>query len=299
MCRHPKILYVFIVTEVHYKQHNKVITIWKRVSNGNWKAAWLSLRVCTSSDTVVTAWPTRIMLKVTGSIMPGILSMLPITVSAATTDGKQESATPLNRDELSLYTVPQQKFQYAEPEAGELEQSVATLRKLVEPYTAWCQGTYDKIKPKVQSVVDFGNDTCAYLKNPPKDFYPRAGVIGFTGVLGLFLARGSRIKKLIYPTALMTVSASLYYPEQAATIAKSTGECVYDCAVKSYVAVEKILKPWRKTDSEMDAWSSQWDLAIRNHTATFSWYCRLTCATSTFSHVCDFLMPTFCTKLHM
>lgn len=167
--------------------------------------------------------------------------MLPVTVFAATTDGEKESTTPVNRDELSLYTVPQQTSQYAEPDAGELEQSVATLRKLVEPYTSWCQGAYDKVKPKVQSVVDFGNDTYASFRNPPKDFYPRLGVIGFTGVLGLSLARGSRIKKLIYPAGLMTLSASLYYPERAATIAKSTGDCVYDCAVQSYAAMEKIL----------------------------------------------------------
>lgn len=87
-----------------------------------------------------------------------------------------------------------------------------------------------------------------------KDFYPRAGVIGFTGVLGLFLARGSRIKKLIYPAGLIAVSASLYYPEQAAAVAKSTGESVYDRAVQSYAAVENILKPRGKaqegTDSE-------------------------------------------------
>lgn len=174
--------------------------------------------------------------------MPGVLRLLPITVFAANTDGEKESTTPVNRDELSLYTVPpQQKCRCAEPDAGELEQSVATLRKLVEPYTAWCQGAYDRVKPKVQSVVDLGNDTYASFQNPPKDFYPRLGVIGFTGVLGLFLARGSRIKKLLYPAGLMTLSASLYYPEQAATIAKSTGDCVYDCAVQSYAAMEKIV----------------------------------------------------------
>lgn len=168
--------------------------------------------------------------------------MLPVTVFAATSDGEEESTTPVSRDELSLYTVPeQQKSRYAEPDTGELEQSVATLRKLVEPYAAWCQGAYDKVKPKVQGVVDLGSDTYASFQHPPKDFYPRLGVIGFTGVLGLFLARGSRIKKLLYPAGLMTLSASLYYPEQAAAIAKSTGDRVYDSAVQSYAAMEKIV----------------------------------------------------------
>ncbi|XP_040910965.1 MICOS complex subunit MIC26-like [Toxotes jaculatrix] len=193
------------------------------------------------------------MLKVTGSAMPGALSLLPITVVAAAGDGEKDATTPLHLDDLSLYTAPPQKSLYVEPEAGQLEQSVATLRKRVEPYTAWCQGTYDKIKPTVQSVIQCGNDTYSYFKNPPKDFYPRAGVIGFTGVLGLLLARGSRIKKLIYPTGLMTVSASLYYPEQASAIAKSTGESVYDFAVQGYAAAEKMLNPQSKSEKATDS----------------------------------------------
>ncbi|XP_056247014.1 MICOS complex subunit MIC26-like [Seriola aureovittata] len=191
------------------------------------------------------------MLKVTGSAMPGTLSLLPITVFAGG-DEEKETTTTLHLDELSLYTAPQQKSRYVEPEAGQLEQSVATLRNVVEPYTTWCQGTYNKIKPKVQSFVQCGSDTYDYLKNPPKDFYPRAGVIGFTGVLGVLLARGSRIKKLIYPAALMTVSTSLYYPEQAAAIAKSSGDSVYDRAVQSYAALEKMLNPQRKTENGTD-----------------------------------------------
>uniref|UniRef100_A0A0E9WSL9 MICOS complex subunit n=1 Tax=Anguilla anguilla TaxID=7936 RepID=A0A0E9WSL9_ANGAN len=31
---------------------------------------------------------------------------------------------------------------------------------------------------------------------------------------------GSRIKKLIYPTGLMTLATSMYYPQQAASVAK-------------------------------------------------------------------------------
>nr|QCP69323.1 apolipoprotein O [Lateolabrax maculatus] len=183
------------------------------------------------------------MLKVTGSAMPGAGSLLPTAVLAAAGDGEKEAAAgPLHRDELSLYTAPQQTSRYVDPEAGQLEQSVATLRKSVEPYTGWCQDAYDKIKPRVQSAARFGVDTYVYLKDPPKDFYPRAGVIGFTGVLGLFLARGSRIKKLIYPTGLVAVSASLYYPEQAAAIARSTGDSAYDRAVRGYAAVEKLLR---------------------------------------------------------
>lgn len=174
------------------------------------------------------------------------MSPQPVTAVAATVaaEGEKALTPPLLQDELSLYTVPEQnQGRFAEPEAGRLEESVATVRKSVAPYTDWCRFTYDHIKPKAQRGIQAGRDTFGYLKDPPKDFYPRAGVIGFTGVLGLFLGRSSRLKRLVYPAALMTLSASLYYPEQAANIAKSTGESVYERAVQGYAAVERIFKP--------------------------------------------------------
>ncbi|KAI3374237.1 hypothetical protein L3Q82_006088 [Scortum barcoo] len=188
------------------------------------------------------------MLKVTGSAMPGVVSLLwPGAVFAAAAGGEADTAAPppapLHRDELSLYAAaPRQEPRYVEPEAGQLEQSVAAFRKSVEPYTERCQGAYGQIKPKVQAAVRFGTDAFEYLQNPPKDFYPRAGVISFSGVLGLFLARGSRIKKLIYPAGLVAVSAALYYPEQAVVITRSTRDTVYDRAVQGYAALERMLK---------------------------------------------------------
>lgn len=210
-----------------------------------------------SSDAVVHAWPAEIMLKVTGRAMPGALTLSSFTVFAAAGDGdKAEAASApvtANVDQLSLYTVPEQKSRFVEAEAGQLEHTVAALRRFVEPCASWCQNTYDRIRPKVQGAVQFGSDTYAYLKNPPADFYPRAGVIGFTGVLGLFLARGSRIKKLVYPAGLMTVSASLYYPEQAAAIARSAGDSVYERTVQGYAAVEKLIKPQQDTKKSTDS----------------------------------------------
>ncbi|XP_038135095.1 MICOS complex subunit MIC26-like [Cyprinodon tularosa] len=190
------------------------------------------------------------MLKVTGRVMPGAWAILPFTVFAdnGVSKGEPEASPPVTLEELSLYTSPPppQTPRHAEREAGQLEETVATVRKLAEPYTTWCQGTYGVIQPKVQKAVRFGNEAYVYLQNPPKDFYPRAGIIAFAGVVGLFLARGSRIKKVLYPAGLMTLGASLYYPEQAAAIAKSTGESVYDTAVQSYAAVEKILRSQSK-----------------------------------------------------
>uniref|UniRef100_A0A3Q3EL44 MICOS complex subunit n=1 Tax=Labrus bergylta TaxID=56723 RepID=A0A3Q3EL44_9LABR len=186
------------------------------------------------------------------STMPGAQSLLPVTVYAAAGDEESGTTTPVHRDQLSLYTAPEPKSRYVEPEAGQLEDTVATLRNFLEPYKDWCQGTYGQIKPKVQSVVRFGNDTYNFLKNPPQDFYPRAGVIAFTGALGLFLGRSSRVKRLIYPAGLVTVSTSLYYPEQAVGIAKSTGDSAYERAVQTYAAVEKMLRPDNKPDNGKD-----------------------------------------------
>lgn len=181
------------------------------------------------------------------------MSLEPVTIVAADAvpDGEDKKAaiSRLQRDQLSLYTIPEQNQNpLPTPEAGRLEESFATARKSVAPYTDWCRVTYDQIKPQVQSGIQAGRDTYGYLNDPPKDFYPRAGVIGFTGILGLFLARGSRVKRLVYPAALMTLSASLYYPEQAAKIAKSTGDSVYERAVHGYAALERIFKPPTKVE---------------------------------------------------
>ncbi|XP_055054116.1 apolipoprotein O, a isoform X2 [Misgurnus anguillicaudatus] len=172
----------------------------------------------------------------------GTLGLVSASVLASSSSSEDKPDTSLNVDELSLYTTPQQKFSYVESERGQVEEGVATMRRLAEPYTNWCQGVYGAVKPRLDSTVQFGQNGYDYLKNPPPEFYPRAGVIGFAGILGLFLGRGSRLKRLIYPTGFMAVAASLYYPREAVTIAKGTGDTVYDWALQAYVAVEKLFK---------------------------------------------------------
>ncbi|XP_041707254.1 MICOS complex subunit MIC26 isoform X1 [Coregonus clupeaformis] len=193
----------------------------------------------------------RIMYKVAGvAAVPGTLSLMSGTVFAATED---KPNVTLNTDELSLYTTPQQKFRYVEPDIGHLEQGVTTLRKLAEPYVTWCQqtshsavekvqGAIGKVKPKVESAIQLGSETFTFLQNPPAEFYPRLAVIGFSGIIGLFLARGSRVKKLVYPTGLMAAGYSMYYPQAAASIAKNTGDSLYDFALQGYVNVENVFK---------------------------------------------------------
>ncbi|XP_027009115.1 apolipoprotein O, a isoform X1 [Tachysurus fulvidraco] len=168
----------------------------------------------------------------------GFSATLATMASSPDTEKPKEE---ISLDELSLYTTPQQKFHYVEPEKGTMEENVTTVREMTEPYITWCQGAYGVVKPKVDRTLQFGKDTSEYLRNPPKEFYPRAGVIGFAGILGLFLGRGSRVKRLIYPTTLMAVGASMYYPQEAVTIAKSTGDAVYEFTLQAYVTVEELV----------------------------------------------------------
>uniref|UniRef100_A0A674EHL7 MICOS complex subunit n=1 Tax=Salmo trutta TaxID=8032 RepID=A0A674EHL7_SALTR len=168
------------------------------------------------------------MYKVAGvAAVPVTLSLMSGTVFAAAED---KPNVTLNTNELSLYTTPQQKFRYVEPDIGHLEPGVTTLRKLAEPYVTW-------LKYWVTVIISF---TFTFLQNPPAEFYPLVAVIGFPGIIGLFLARGSRVKKLIYPTGLMAAGYSMYYPQVAASITKNTGDSLYDFALQGYVNVEKV-----------------------------------------------------------
>ncbi|KAF1452167.1 MICOS complex subunit MIC26, partial [Spheniscus demersus] len=154
---------------------------------------------------------------------------------------------------LSLYSSPARETKYVENPQTQLEEGVSRLRHVMEPYTAWCQlgfffflGTelIDSSKVKVDSSLcsDFFSEGCEFLQNPPAGFYPRLGVIGFAGIVGLFLARGSRIKKLVYPAGLMGIGASMYYPQQAVSIAKVAGTQLYDWSLQGYIAVESLWK---------------------------------------------------------
>ncbi|XP_066555266.1 apolipoprotein O, a isoform X1 [Amia ocellicauda] len=184
--------------------------------------------------------------------VPGGLGLASGRVVYAASEEKQDSVS-LRTEELSLYTTPQDKYKYLEPEASQLEQGISVLRKSAEPYTTWCQQTgqttvekaqeaYMAAKPRFEGSVQFGKEGYEFLRDPPPGFYPRVGVIGFAGILGLFLARGSKIKKLVYPTGLMALGASLYYPQQAVTVAKVTGDTLYDWSLWGYLAVESLWK---------------------------------------------------------
>ncbi|NWR53402.1 MIC26 protein, partial [Regulus satrapa] len=146
---------------------------------------------------------------------------------------------------LSLYSSPARETKYVENPKTDLEEGVSRLRTVMEPYTAWCQleltGS-SQIKVDSSLCSGFFSEGYEFLQKPPAGFYPRLGVISFAGIIGLFLARGSKIKKLVYPAALMGISTSMYYPQQAVAIAKVAGTQLYDWSLQGYIAVEALWK---------------------------------------------------------
>ncbi|XP_075710175.1 MICOS complex subunit MIC26 [Rhinoderma darwinii] len=180
--------------------------------------------------------------------VPGSLSFATLFVHAAT-ETKAPPKTLLKVEELSLYSSPVPETRYVENQKTELEEGISWLRTSTAPYTKWCQDVYAKAEPKVETAVEHSKVTYEMLRDAPPGFYPRLGLIGFAGIVGLFLARGSRIKKIIYPVGFMGIGASLYYPQQAATIAKNTGTVVYDWSLQGLVTLESLWKDGGKKKS--------------------------------------------------
>ncbi|XP_068773760.1 MICOS complex subunit MIC26 isoform X1 [Struthio camelus] len=184
----------------------------------------------------------RLIMVIRLGATPVSLSLLSIQVYASSSEKETSKKELLKVDELSLYSSPARETKYVENPQTQLEEGVSHLRHVMEPYTAWCQDLYAKAMPKLEKAVERGREGCEFLQNPPPGFYPRLGVIGFAGIVGLFLARGSKIKKVVYPIGFMGIGASLYYPQQAVAIAKVAGTQLYDWSLQGYIAVESLWK---------------------------------------------------------
>uniref|UniRef100_A0A4W3IJ85 MICOS complex subunit n=1 Tax=Callorhinchus milii TaxID=7868 RepID=A0A4W3IJ85_CALMI len=149
----------------------------------------------------------------------------------------------LKVDQLSLYTVPIEIYRYEEDRPSHLEETISVFRQSAEPYTTWCQGVYTTVKPKIENIVQRGKDSYVFLKNPPPEFYPRAGIIALAGFAGLVLAgRGSRVRKTIYSFGFLATCAFVYYPKEVIEAAKVSGSALYEMGIQGYLSVESLWK---------------------------------------------------------
>ncbi|KAL1006547.1 hypothetical protein UPYG_G00073680 [Umbra pygmaea] len=186
----------------------------------------------------------------------GILGLMTgaATVQAAS-EVKNKTVSPsLSIEELpSLYATPEPQLRYLEPTAGPVEQAIGDLRKWAEPFTNQCQGTalvalekaekiYRTVEPPLSTSIRTVQETYEFLIDPPPDLYPSAGVIGFSGFLGLYLAKNSRVKRLVFPVGLVAISASILYPQLASSLLKVSRDTVYIWSQQGLEAAETL---WR------------------------------------------------------
>ncbi|XP_035382176.1 apolipoprotein O, b isoform X2 [Electrophorus electricus] len=182
----------------------------------------------------------------------GTLYFMSGTVIAAS-DAKERSDSSLMIEELSLYTTPHSQVKYVETEVGHVEHGIASLRRTAEPYTVWCQEKilyaqekaeefYKTIEPGINVSIRTARDTYEFLNSPPPEFYPGVGVVGFSGILGLYLAKGCRVKGLLFPAGLMALSASMLYPQQASSVAKVMKDQLFSWSSQGHMVWEGLWK---------------------------------------------------------
>uniref|UniRef100_G3W3U7 MICOS complex subunit n=1 Tax=Sarcophilus harrisii TaxID=9305 RepID=G3W3U7_SARHA len=176
------------------------------------------------------------------------LSLLSFKVYASHKKEKRDKCS-VKVDELSLYSIPSFESKYVEEPRSPLEEGISQLRKYAVPYAYWFQVAYDKTKPTIDGAIQQGIASCEFFQNPPPGFLPRLGVIGFSGILGYFFAKGSKLKKLLYPVGFMSITASVYYPQEAFEFAQVNGEKLYDWGLRVFIILEDVWKTYFQTDA--------------------------------------------------
>ncbi|XP_069602215.1 MICOS complex subunit MIC27 isoform X1 [Ranitomeya imitator] len=170
----------------------------------------------------------------------------------------------LNPHQLSVYAIPPQESRFIEASPGRVQCVVSALRKTVWPAVTWTQNACTSVRNGVEETIQFGKDSFVYLKNPPPEFLPRVGIISVSGLAGLVLARrGSRLKKLVYPTGLAALGASVCYPAHAVIFAKVTGKKLYSAGHWTYDGVSSLWRTKPQNEVAMPVRSEDTKEALR------------------------------------
>ncbi|XP_051823097.1 LOW QUALITY PROTEIN: MICOS complex subunit Mic26-like [Antechinus flavipes] len=157
------------------------------------------------------------------SLASASLSLLSFSVHA-----KKEDGSPVRVDELSLYSVPNFDSKFVKEPRSSLEEGIYRLRTAVESYASMFQAVYNKRKPTGDDGIQQGTGSSNDFQKSPPQILKKLSVIGFSGVLGYFFARPSKLKKLVYPMGFMGITSSFYHPQEACNIAAFFGEKLYD-----------------------------------------------------------------------
>ncbi|XP_066879225.1 MICOS complex subunit MIC27 isoform X2 [Kogia breviceps] len=178
--------------------------------------------------------------------MPAALICASINVHAAKEEEFRKHL--VKPEQLPIYTAPPLQSKYVDEQPGHLQMGFASIRTTTGHYIGWCKGVYVFVKYGIMDTVQFGKDAYLYLKNPPRDFLPKIGVITVSGLVGFISARkGSRFKRIAYPLGLATLGATVCYPVQSVIIAKVTGKKAYARSQQIYEAVKSL---WTKNNKK-------------------------------------------------
>ncbi|NXX49041.1 MIC27 protein, partial [Tricholaema leucomelas] len=161
------------------------------------------------------------------------------TVHAATE--KESKGQLVKPHQLPIYCAPPLQSQYVEEQPGHLQKRLSSVRQTTGHYLGWCKDAFVFIKNGIKDSIQFGKDAYVYLKNPPPEFLPKAGVITISGLAGMVMARkGSRLKKIAYPLGLTTLGIAVCYPAQSVVFAKVTGKKLLCASHQTYEAVRAL-----------------------------------------------------------
>ncbi|CAJ0933729.1 unnamed protein product, partial [Ranitomeya imitator] len=184
-------------------------------------------------------------------------------------EAKGDRLNPHQNACTSVRNGVEETIQFGKGECSAEDSRCASLAVLLHTFSTECKNgeeSYGNLLEQFKSsspICKLG-DSFVYLKNPPPEFLPRVGIISVSGLAGLVLARrGSRLKKLVYPTGLAALGASVCYPAHAVIFAKVTGKKLYSAGHWTYDGVSSLWRTKPQNEVAMPVRSEDTKEALR------------------------------------